>query len=107
MRGRDHHAGVVAVLADREVKGVGRDETNIRHVGAGFSRTARQRREQRFAGRTHVPADDHRARRELGDESTANRFGERVVQLVGINSTNVVTLEDVRNEMTRHVRAPS
>ena len=38
VRGRDHDAAVEAVVADGEVDRVGRDQADLRHVGAGIGR---------------------------------------------------------------------
>jgi len=102
VRSRDHDAAVETIVADREVDRIGRDQTDLRHVGAGVVGAARERRHEGFARRAHVAPDaDVLAVEDLG-ERAPDRVGDIFVELRRNDAADVVTLEDRSIDVGAH-----
>ncbi len=91
----NHHAGREAVLADGEIEAIGRDETDVRHIGALVADAVDQRRGKHRAGDAHVAPDTDMVHTEVGHERAADPVGDLRRQLRWHNPTNIVGLEQV------------
>ena len=91
--GGQHRPGRVAVLADREVEGVGRDQAEIDRVGPLVPDPVDQGPGQRRPGDAHVPPDRDLVRFEVDDEGAADLVQDLRRQLVGDDAADVVGLE--------------
>ena len=101
MRGGDGHAAVELQVADREIQHLGADEPELEHVGARVRGSVGHGRGQRRARYAHVVSDCDPRRLELLDEGATDRVGALLVDLSGVDATDVVCLEHLWIEHRR------
>ncbi len=96
MRCRDHHAGRISIMTNREIELVGRGESQVDDAGALRRDAAGERLEQRLRTRAHVAPDRDRLGAQKIDERPPYPFGDAFVQLAWIDATDIVALEDIK-----------
>ena len=93
MRRGDADAAVEPELADGEIDHLRSDHPQVEHVRAAVDGAVDQCRGHRRGGEPHVAADGDPLRLELLDVGAADRVRAFLVQLVGIETADVVGLE--------------
>ena len=89
----------------REVHEVGRDQPELDHVGAGQGGAVGERGRERLRRRPHVPPHQHQRRARERDERVADPPRDVVVEVVRVQPTDVVGLEDRVESLVAHSAA--
>ena len=95
VRGGDLDAAVVPVPRDGEIEHVGAHHAVVDDVGPLAGRALDERRRHRRRREPHVARHGDALRAEVGDEAAADQARRLLVDLLGIESADVVGLEDV------------
>ena len=109
MRGGDADAALEPELADGEVDHLRPHHPELEHLGAPVDGALDERRGHRGGGEAHVAADRDPRRREVLDVGAADRIGAFLVELVLVDTADVVGLEDGWREHAltlAHLRKP-
>ena len=95
MRGGDGDAAVKPQVADREIQHLSADKAELEHIGPRVRGSVGHGFGQPRARHAHVVSHRDPLRLELLDEGAADRVGALLVDLRGIDATDVIRLEDL------------
>ena len=92
-------------MTGREVREVGRDQPEVDDVGAGQGGAVGERGRERLRRRPHVAPHEHERGARERDERVPDPPGDVVVEVVGVQPTDVVGLEDRVESLIAHSAA--